>query len=383
MGLFDNSSILGESNSIQIPKGYNVNLGSSPLVGPRLPDGSFYSNGQTTSAGQVQGANTGAIDTSNVAAPNYGVYGGASGQTSALQDLEAEYNANLQAFENQKAETQGSYNTSIESLNNQSTAATNTVKDQQSQTINQLGEQAGTTTTTATNALNDARRAYNELQQRNNANLSASGLGSSSVAEALGEQLSRTTFDTFNQITQNRDTVLQNIEKEKVRANDFYSKKQVEISQALQIAQKELQNELTRAMNRIEEAKTLTTVQKNSARTQILQGARAAYAAASAKAAENQQILDTFNQTRQDIFSTLGFAANGKIGVEEFASRVSQLNQKLRSSGLQMDVPTALAYATSRTPVSGGSLYTPYEQQPPVLGAPGMVAYDPETGKQR
>lgn len=306
--------------------------------------------------GQVLGGTTGpTVNVNTPAAP--GVSGG-GGNASYLADIDAAYNANIQSLSNQAGETQAQYGLAQQGLSSQYGEAKANVGETQKAQIGQLGESAQTVGTSSQSAIQQARQAYNELQQRNQAYLSAQGISSSSAAEAMQEGLSRNTLNALNNIAQNRDLTLQNIEKEKTKTNDFYQRQLTNLDTGLAQAQKEIDLQLNSALNRITEAKTMAANQKQQAKNSIIAQAQQAYQAASAQSAQYQQALDAWAQTKNQILSLAGQHTTGDVGVNALMTGLASANQKLAQSGIQIDSASFLnSLSNPAAAVSGQSYF--------------------------
>jgi hypothetical protein len=311
--------------------------------------------GTLKSAGQIQGATIG--PTMNVNTPAAPGVSGGGGSSSYLADIDAAYNANLQALSNQAGETQAQYGLAQSGLSSQYGEARANVGETQKAQIGQLGESAQTVGTSSQSAIQQARQAYGELQQRNQAYLSAQGISSSSAAEAMQEGLSRNTLNALNNIAQNRDLTLQNIEKEKTKTNDFYQRQLTNLDTGLAQAQKEIDLQLNSALNRITEARTMAANQKQQAKNSIIAQAQQAYQAASAQTAQYQQALDSWTQTKNQILTISGQHTTGDIGYQQLLAGMAQANQKLASSGIQIDTGAFLNSLTNPYAAAQGTSY--------------------------
>lgn len=375
------NNLFSGASQLNTPQAPNINIDpkyQAAAYSPSTPAGFYPTKGdflQNSDQGQTSSISTGGA----APTPSFGVYGSAAGANAALSEIDQAYNDSLTAYQNQENETVAQRDLSLQRLGTQNQQALASVGEAQQGQIQSLDQSAGSIKSSSTNAVNDARRAFNELTGRNNARLSASGLNSSSVADAMQEKLSRNTFAALDQISQNRESALQNIESTKAKANEFYQRQKADLATALSQAQTDLQNQFTAALNRINEARNISAQQKQQARNQVQAGLAAAYQAAQAKAAEYQHALDLHNYATTQATNAINQFTQGNYSPDQVLQNFNQINQKLRGNGYTFDANSWINHITN--PYSaGGNFIQPV--QAPVLGQAGLVRYDPVTGKQ-
>ncbi len=348
----------GQASTVNTGRIKSVNEWAGGLLGVNSKSAGAQTAPQ---GGQVQGSSIQLPDGSLGQPPLGGGGGGGGGSAANLALLDQEYNNAYAELDRLGGENQARAGLASEQIGTQYGAQEGDLRATQGTQIGKLGDSATAVTGQATNAVNDARTAFNELQQRNNANLSASGLGSSSVAEAMGEVLGRNTFEALNNIQTNKDTVLQNIEKEKTTTNQYYDRKVNELKAAKTQALQEVQLNLQSAMGRINDAKATSTLQKAQARQQAIQTAQAAASKVNSQLEEYNTALNTWNNSKNQINQLSQQFAVGDIGQGDYVKALSQINQGLRQSGAGFQVNTAQYMNDLALPVTqrSGSYFTP------------------------
>lgn len=298
-----------------------------------------------------------------------------------LSSIEAAYNQTYKDLANQESQTRGQYDVYNQQLGQQFNQAQGDIQGKQTDTMNQLSNSTAAVNQSSQNAVSDARRAYNELQQRNQAYLSAGGISSSSAAEGMQAGLSQNTLSALNNITQNKDQSLQNIATQQSSVKDFYDRQIANLMSAKQTAQDQLGLQLRTALQQIDSARGMADVQKAQAKSAAFAQAQAASTAVNQQLAQAQTGLDAFKNVRDSIFSAVGGYAGGQYSIDQVNQAFNAADQKLRGSGVQIDRANVLnamgnPYAAAQV---GSNWFVPV--QAPILGAPGQVRYDPVTGK--
>jgi hypothetical protein len=274
-----------------------------------------------------------------------------------LAALESEYQTAIGTLNRQGDETSQQYGLYQTQAGTQSNQA---ITEAQSQQKSQLGgletskQAVGQNTQTA---IGQARQSYNELQQRNNAYLSAQGISSSSAAEAMQEGLSRNTLTALNNLTQNKDTALQTIESEKNKVDEFYGRQITNIRDNLTQTQNQIGLEMRVQLGKIQDSKNLAASQKQQAANGVIQQAAAANAAAASAASQNSTAWNTFQQAIKGFYGNLAGFATGNINMNDFNNRTAQINAGLK--GFQID-PATIANAVS-TGVAPTQIFTPVQ----------------------
>lgn len=366
--LFQGGSINPGNYSAQAVS--NPALSANP-IGPRLPGGGFYSGGQPLpSQGQVLGAGV------NVAPTGAARGGGGGVNTSAsLQAIEDAYKQVDQTLIRQTGLTNDQYAQAGTNLQNNYTQSQGDINANLTKTTGDITSAQGQVGQTATNATADARQAYNELQQRQNAQLSASGLGSSSVNEAMTESLGRQTFQALNNITQNKQQTLNNLQTQQKQVNDFYQRQQTTLTQGFESQKASLGLQLRDAIGRIQDAQSLNVSQKSQATAQVVQAAQQAASNLSSQLAAQQANIDSWNNVKQQVFGAVQGYAGGQISLQAFNDAIAKTNATLSNQGIQLNTP-AILNATVNPTAAGTATNWFVEFQPNVVS----TGTNPTTG---
>jgi len=284
--------------------------------------------------------------------------GGSFNSQSYLDLIDQDYNANLQALGNQEGELRGQAGLTNEQMQTQYGQAEQQIGGLKAKTVGALNQAATDVGTTSTSAQADARRAYQELAQRNTAQLSAAGISSSSAAEAMQEGLSTATFKALDQIINNRDITLRKVATDKANAEEYYNQQVGNLKTGLNQAQQQISLQLNAALNRISEARTTATNQKMAQRAQVIQAAQSASYGAAQTAASNQQYLDAWKASKDAFNNTLTgvLTASGNyqtINPDDVLNNLKNANKELISKGFAgIDISKSLASLTQSSATS-------------------------------
>lgn len=359
MGLLDvtQNPSLFQGGSIT-PGNYSssVKLPSPPTQGPLLPNGQFYSGGQSLNTGNNQGQ---VLSVNNAPA----VTAGGVNTGPSLQAIEDAFTANAQALNSQENQTRGQYDLTGQQLQSNYNTSNQRLGDLNTEQTANLEAGKNTVNQQTTNALTDARRAYNELQQRNLANLSASGLSSSSAAEALQENLSKNTLQAINQLTQNRDQTLQNIDLQKTSVDKYYKQQQAELTTQFNQTKDQLGLQLQAAIDKINNDRYTNTANKSQQRAQVIASAQSANQALQQQAAQQQAQLDAWYNFRNDLLAKSGAYAGGQLNLNAFSNYLNQVQAQYAKMGIQLNTGAFLQGLTNpyvgAQSIAQGSIYGP------------------------
>jgi len=119
-------------------------------------------------------------------------------------------------------------------------------------------------------ALQQARDLFRQTQQSNSAQLSAMGISSSSVSEALAERLGVETARRIAGVTGSLDEVRQNTSKELGRIQTYYTGQLDTLAKNVENQKAQIQNALVQGLNSINSARNQAASDKASARSNLL-----------------------------------------------------------------------------------------------------------------
>lgn len=191
----------------------------------------------------------------------------------------------------------------------------------------------------ASSAMQQARDLYRQMQQQNIAQLSATGLSSSSVAEALAERLGVETARRIAGVTGSRDEVIQNVELERSRINNVFQtkKQQLEESIGLQITQ--IQQSLLQGLDTINNARSAAAADKANARERLLSSAQSQVAQLQAQAQQFQQQLQEAAAKRTAAVSeSLNLLTATPQDFSNLTSNIGAIAPALQGTGLDFGI---------------------------------------------
>jgi len=119
-------------------------------------------------------------------------------------------------------------------------------------------------------AMQQARDLFRQTQQSNNAQLSALGISSSSVSEALAERLGVETARRIAGVTGSLDEVRQNATNELGRIKNYFAEKTTQVQQEVANQKATIQNSLMQGLNQINSARSQAASAKSQARANLL-----------------------------------------------------------------------------------------------------------------
>ena len=128
--------------------------------------------------------------------------------------------------------------------------------------------------TSADTGMREARDLYRQQQQTNIAQLSALGLSSSSVNEALSERLGIATARRVASISNNLADIKQGASKELSRVNEYYSTQKSTLEQTMNTEISKIQNSLLKGITQLNYSRTTAASEKAKQRYGLLSAAQ-------------------------------------------------------------------------------------------------------------
>lgn len=214
--------------------------------------------------------------------------------------IDRDYNTALSGLETQEGDLKSQAATASGAISSGAAPVKSAIADAQATNIAGLEAQQSQVQTQAKGAVQQARDLYRETQQQNIAQLSASGLSSSSVAEALAEKLGVETARRIAGVTNSSNEVLQNLAQERTRVDTYFKNKTTEVETNLQNQLAGVQQALMTGINQINQAKQLAAADKANRRQELLSRAQSAVAQLQTQAQQFAQSLQVWNQQKQD-----------------------------------------------------------------------------------
>lgn len=296
------------------------------------------------------------------------------GQNNGNAQIEADYNQSMGMLDNAASGLQG-----------QAAQAGGVIDTGASDTKNQIQNtqataEAGTNASLATaekqgtNAIQQARDVFRQTQQNNSAQLSALGISSSSVAEALAEKLGVDTARRIAGVTGNLQEVRQNATNELGRIKTYYQGQIQTLTQHVADQKAQIQNSLVQGLNQINAARNQAASDKAAARSNLISQVQSQIGQLTQQQQQFQQSLDqwaaqksaaltpiaqdpnyvqnlintanTFNQQ----YAPQGFAFTPQVNVNAQGTMTGQVTPQK----LPVDPLTGQPYQTNQSAAVGG-----------------------------
>lgn len=261
--------------------------------GSNLLGSSSYAAPQSQILGaQTQNPYAGAQSTRGSAIPTNPITGGGGGGSVGGSGAQSGYNQQIQNVQSQGDQgadlIEQDYNNALgmlagqeQSLRGQAGTAEGQIENEAGAVRSQLTREQGvaeqgvqsnlsTSEKEGTNAMQQARDLFRQTQQGNIAQLSALGISSSSVAEALAERLGVETARRIAGVTGSLQEVRENATKEMGRIKDYYTSKVTEVQQQVQVQKANIQNSLIAGLNQINSARQQAATDKARSRAELL-----------------------------------------------------------------------------------------------------------------
>jgi len=265
-----------QSQTALVPSGSNNN-------GP-----TFAQSGQSGAYGVTQNRSTNVLSANTYNPPATTGNGMPSNPVANNQSAGLPYDQINQQQANGNSQIDSDYETSMgqlsgaeQGLRGQAGTAEGTITNEAAATRTQLGQEqavqeqgAQATLSTAekqgTSAMQQARDLFRQTQQSNNAQLSALGISSSSVSEALAERLGVETARRIAGVTGSLDEVRLNTTKELGRIKTYYEQKATQVQEWVANEKTKIQTTLMQGLNQINSARSQAASDKASARANLL-----------------------------------------------------------------------------------------------------------------
>lgn len=204
------------------------------------------------------------------------------------------------------------------------------IANEQATNVAGVEGQVQTAETQGKTAMQQARDLFRQTQQSNIAQLSALGISSSSVAEALGERLGIETARRIAGVTGSVQEIRQNAAKELTRINTYYQGKLSDLEKQLATAKANIQQQLLSGLSQINQSRNQAASDKANRRAELISNAQSALAKLQADALNFQQSLETWNQQKQTALQPIVSDPNYLTNLQQ---QTSTLNQNFAPTG--------------------------------------------------
>lgn len=170
-----------------------------------------------------------------------------------------------------------------------------------------VNSQVSTAEKGATTAMQQARDLFRQTQNSNNAQLSALGISSSSVSEALAERLGVETARRIAGVTGSLQEVRQNATTELKNIKDYVAKRNTEITQGVENEKGNIQRQFLSAMDQLNNSRNVAATERARGRANIMSQVQNSISSLNQQAQQWQQQLDAWQkQQSSNIYSSVG-----------------------------------------------------------------------------
>lgn len=311
-----NPAVTGQA-SYQAPQ-QQQSFGPQPVYGPAKPSGS------------VLGASTSNLPTNNIPQGNTPQQTVQGNQDQGNAQIEADYSAAMGQLNNSESDLRGQAGYATGQIDTGATAARNeignnqTVAEQGANTSLQTAEKQGT------GAMQQARDLFRQTQQSNTAQLSAMGISSSSVSEALAEKLGVETARRIAGVTGSLDEVRQNTVNELGRIKTYYTGKMTDLTNQVNDQKTQIQNSLMQGLNQINSARDMAAQQKSQARAGLLSAVQNQLGSLAQQQQQFQQSLEAWQAQKTAALQPIAQDPNY---LNNLISTANTFNQQFAPSG--------------------------------------------------
>jgi hypothetical protein len=178
--------------------------------------------------------------------------------------------------------------------------------------------------------MQQARDLFRQTQQQNIAQLSAMGISSSSVSEALAERLGVETARRIAGVTGSVQEVQQNAQQELQRTNAYYQGKKNDLNNWVNDQKANIQQSLMAGLNQINSARNQAATDKSRSRAELINNVQNAIQSLTAQQQQFQQSLDQWAQQKSSVLQPLVTDPNF---IQSLQKTTDTLNQNFAPTG--------------------------------------------------
>lgn len=326
----------GVSEALGIGK-KNPNVqGAVPYIGPQ---NNTQVLGMTTQQFQntLNRPQTSSLPVTNrTAPPSSGGVGAQGGFDAAQNTINSNTNQGLDFIEEDYNNVLGQLAGQEQSLRGQVDIAGRTISDEAAGVKTQLGQeqatkeqgiqsQQQTAEKESASSMQQARDLFRQTQQQNIAQLSALGISSSSVAEALAERLGVETARRIGGITGSLQEVRQNAAKELARTKDYYQQRITDVTNQVQVQKANIQNSLLSGLNQINSSRQQAATDKSRSRAELISNAQRAIQGLAAQQQEFENSLKAWATKKSAALTPI---ITDPQWIQAYQNNINTLNQQ-------------------------------------------------------
>jgi hypothetical protein len=285
-------------------------------------------------------------------------------QEAGNQQIDADYESAMGMLSGAEQGLQSQAGVANQTIDQQMGATKNEIQNTQGTAEAATNKSLQTAEAEGRSAMQQARDVYGQVQQRNNAQLSALGISSSSVNEALAERLGVETARRIAGVTGGLGEARQNAVDELGRIKTYYQGKIEDMTRQSAIQKATIQNSLIQGLNQINQARGQAASDKAQARSSLLAQVQNQIYSLTQQQQQFQQSLQQWASTKTSALTPI---ANGEFE-KELASKVAYFNQDPNISQSNLVAYPTVNYNSSGAPTSGNitfkSTKTPEDEDP-------------------
>lgn len=238
--------------------------------------------------------------------------------------IESDYNQSMGMLDNAASGLQGQAAQAGGVIDTGAASAKNEIGN--NQTVAEQGANASLSTAEkqATSATQQARDLFRQTQQSNNAQLSALGISSSSVSEALAEKLGVETARRIAGVTGSIQEVRQNTVNELGRIKTYYEGQVSALTQHVADQKAQIQNSLIQGLNQINAARNQAASDKANARANLINQVQSQIGALTQQQQQFQQSLDQWTAQKTAALTPIAQDPNYLNTLLGYANTINQ-----------------------------------------------------------
>lgn len=219
-------------------------------------------------------------------------------QDNGNSQIESDYNQSMSMLDSAQSGLQGQAQNANSVIDTGAGAATNEINNTQSIAQTGVADTLATGESQAKTAAMQARDVFRQTQQSNNAQLSALGISSSSVTEALAEKLGVDTARRIAGVSDSLGSIRLNATKEMGRIKDYYQGQISTLTQHVADQKQAIQSSLIQGLNQINQSRSQAASDKASARANLLSQVQSQIYQLTTQQQQFQQSLDQWAQQK-------------------------------------------------------------------------------------
>jgi hypothetical protein len=297
----------------------------APYSAPR----SVGQSNNTTQVPTTSGGTSGQVRGASTQVPYENLQGQ---QDSGLDLIEQDYNNALGMFAGQEESLRSQAGTAGQQIDTEAGQVQSQLKNEEAVGVQgvQSGQQVAETG--AKSAMQEARDLFRQTQQSNIAQLSALGISSSSVAEALAERLGVETARRIAGVSDNIQTVRQNAAKEISRIQTYTSEKLTNIQKQVQVQKANIQNSLIQGLNQINSGRNQAATDKARSRQELITNTQNAIYSLTQQAQQFEQSLKQWVAQKSEALNPI---VTDPTFLNTLNQATSNFNQSYAPTGFQ------------------------------------------------